>query len=102
MTFVRKIMVYFDIDINSINKGRILIELFRDVPKTVHNFRCLCTGEKTSIINNKILTFKGSKFHRIIPYYIIQGGDITDGNGTGGESIYGLCFDDENFKHKHD
>ena len=97
--------VYFEVALTQAGKTttqRIVFELFDDVvPKTSANFRALCTGEKGKGKSGKPLHYKGSKFHRIIPNFMIQGGDFTNFNGTGGESIYGAKFPDENFKKKH-
>jgi len=94
--------VFFDMTIGGDNAGRIVMELRADVvPRTAENFRCLCTGEKGMGKSGKPLHFKGSAFHRVITDFMCQGGDFTAGNGTGGESIYGAKFADENFTLKH-
>ncbi|GMF25310.1 unnamed protein product [Phytophthora lilii] len=94
--------VFFDMTVGGAPTGRITFELFADkVPKTAENFRALCTGEKGVGRSGKPLHYKGSSFHRVIPNFMCQGGDFTRGNGTGGESIYGEKFPDENFLLKH-
>jgi peptidylprolyl isomerase len=116
--------VFFDVEIGGESAGRIVMGLYgKTVPKTgksktfyitneAENFRALATGEKGIGKKDKPLHFKGSKFHRIIPNFMvnvlkyptflqIQGGDFTNGDGTGGESIYGEKFADENFKLRH-
>jgi len=95
--------VFFDVSIGGEPAGRIVFGLFgEDVPKTAENFRALSTGEKGQGRLGKPLAYEGSYFHRVIPSFMLQGGDFTAGNGTGGESIYGEKFADENFKYRHD
>lgn len=93
--------VFFDISIGGQAAGRIVFELFADaVPLTAENFRALCTGEKGTGVSGKPLHYKGAIFHRIMPQFMCQGGDFTNGNGSGGESIYGSNFADESFAGK--
>ncbi|XP_039033849.1 peptidyl-prolyl cis-trans isomerase CYP40-like [Hibiscus syriacus] len=109
---------YLDISIGGEVEGRLIVELYKDVvPKTAENFRVLCTGENgigpdTSAplhykipcewYDEYIMILQGVRFHRVIRGSMMQGGDISAGDGTGGESIYGLKFEDENFELKHE
>lgn len=95
--------VFFDIAIGDESAGRIVMGLYgEDVPRTAENFRCLCTGEKGMGKKGKPLHYKGSIFHRVIPRFMLQGGDFTNRNGSGGESIYGESFNDEAFVFRHE
>lgn len=94
--------VFFDLAIGNEGeedyvKERVVFELFSDVPKSCENFRALCTGEK----EGEGLHYKGNKFHRVIKGFMMQGGDTTNGDGTGGNSIYGRKFDDEGIWYPH-
>ena len=95
-------IVFLDIAVDSEKVGRVVVELFKDVvPRTAENFRALCTGEHGVGINGKRLHYKGSIFHKVLPQFMIQGGDIINFDGTSGESVYGAQFEDENFKLSH-
>ncbi|MBW0522589.1 hypothetical protein O181_062304 [Austropuccinia psidii MF-1] len=94
-----KPLVYFNISVDKVELGKILFKLYDEqVPKTAQNFRQLSLNP----LKDPIGSYKNSKFHRIIPQFMLQGGDFTRHNGTGGRSIYGDKFDDENFIFKHD
>ncbi|OMJ81190.1 hypothetical protein SteCoe_18365 [Stentor coeruleus] len=94
--------VFFDVEADGEFLGRIIFGLYgKSVPRTSENFRALCTGENGQTLDGKPLHYKGSTFHRVIPNFMVQGGDFTRGDGTGGESIYGKKFPDENFMLKH-
>ena len=91
-----KNLVYMEISIDKNIIGKIIIKLYEDkVPYTCKNFKTMC-------INKNNLSYKNCPFHRIIKNFMIQGGDFTNGDGTGGISIYGERFKDENFIYKHD
>ncbi|XP_077297601.1 nuclear cyclophilin protein Moca-cyp isoform X1 [Arctopsyche grandis] len=96
--------VFMDISLGGLPSGRIIFELYNDiVPKTAENFRALCTGDMgPGATTGKPLAYKGMIFHRVVKDFMIQGGDFTKANGTGGESIYGGTFDDESFEVQHD
>lgn len=95
-------LVFLDVAIDGAPAGRLVIELYVDAaPRTAENFRSLCTGIRGMGKRGKPLHYKGSPFHRIIPNFMIQGGDITHGDGTGGESIFGQTFRDENLTLQH-
>ena len=95
--------VFLEVAVDRRSAGRLEFDLFEDaVPRTAHNFRALCTGEcGVSKVSGLPLTYKNSIFHRVIPGFMCQGGDFTRHDGTGGESIYGAQFEDENFKKGH-
>ncbi|KAI4376001.1 hypothetical protein MLD38_013803 [Melastoma candidum] len=95
---------FLDVSIGGELEGRIVVELFVDVvPKTAENFRALCTGEKGLGPSTGVpLHYKGVRFHRVIRGFMVQGGDTSAGDGTGGESIYGSKFEDENFELRHE
>lgn len=92
---------FFDVALGGLNIGRIVFELYSDVaPKTAENFRALCTGEKgTGIVTEKPLHYKNVIFHRVVKDFMIQSGDFSAGNGTGGESIYGGTFEGKSGEH---
>eukprot|EP00938_MAST-03A_sp_MAST-3A-sp1_P002314 g2314.t1 len=92
--------VYMDVEIGEEKEGRLLIGLFSDMlPRTCENFRSLCEGFKTS--DGKTISYRDTPFHRVIRGFMAQGGDVTEGNGTGGLSIYGEQFEDEKFQYAH-
>lgn len=94
---------FFDVQIGKEKPQQIVIGVFGEVvPKTADNFMALCRGDKGKTKSGIAMTYQGTKFHRIIPNFMLQGGDFTKGDGTGGESIYGEKFADENFKLKHE
>ncbi len=97
-----KPLVWMDITCDGWIAGRLIFELFYDtVPRTCENFRAIAAADGPISSTGAPLTYKGCAFHRIIPEFVAQGGDITNGDGTGGDSIYGRTFPDENFVHTH-
>ncbi len=97
------LQVYLDISIGGTYEGRLIISLFTDVvPRTCLNFKNLCTGESgLGKLTNKPLHYKNTIFHRVIKGFMCQGGDFSNRNGTGGESVFGGKFSDENFRMRH-
>lgn len=94
---------YFDMNIDNRPAGRVVFQLYEQLaPQTTENFRALCTGEKGNGAFGGPLHYKGGYFHRIIPGFVLQGGDITQGDGTGGASVFGGPFKDESFAVQHD
>ena len=94
--------VFFDVSISGQTAGRVVMGLYGDlVPKTADNFSGLCDGSSGNTASGVLRSYAGSKFHRVIPGFMAQGGDFTLGDGRGGESIYGKKFDDEDFSLKH-
>ena len=95
-------VVFLDISVGKEYAGRLAIELYKNiVPKTAENFRQLCSGEAKSV-SGEAIGYKGTVFHRVINRFMIQGGDFENADGTGGQSIYGEQFEDENFLLKHE
>ncbi|KAG6976035.1 hypothetical protein JG688_00001745 [Phytophthora aleatoria] len=98
----KELRVYLDVSIGGSSAGRIVIRLYPDVPKTTENFRSLCTGERgLGRTTGKPLHYRKVPFHRIIKGFMLQGGDFSNRDGTGGESIYGSKFADEGFRYRH-
>jgi peptidyl-prolyl isomerase G (cyclophilin G) len=94
--------VYLDVSIGGSRAGRVEIQLFAGLPRTTENFRSLCTGERgLGRSTGKALHYRKVPFHRVIKGFMLQGGDFSQRNGTGGESIYGGKFEDEGFRYHH-
>jgi len=95
-------LFFFDVSIGNNPAGRIVFQLYNDVvPRTTENFRALCTGERGNTSSGVPMCYRNTIFHRVIPQFMLQGGDFTNHNGTGGVSIYGNKFEDENFTVRH-